>query len=79
MSDFSWRSVFAGLDEVSSDIQGLSSTDCNFQGLSRCVRTLKTESKWKTFQIKNDFFCKKDIKTEHEQNAFVTNFFSFAD
>ena len=26
------------LDEIS--FQGLSSTDCNFQGLSRCVRTL---------------------------------------
>ena len=28
-------SVFAGLDKVSTEIQGLSSTDCNFQGLSR--------------------------------------------
>ena len=25
---------------VSIEIQGLSSTDCSFQGLSRCVRTL---------------------------------------
>ena len=28
------------LDKVSTEIQGLPSTDCNFQGLSRCVRTL---------------------------------------
>ena len=28
-------SVFIGLDKVSTKIQGLSSTDCNFQGLSR--------------------------------------------
>ena len=28
-------SVLAGLDKVSTEIQGLSSTDCNFQGLSR--------------------------------------------
>ena len=28
-------SVFVGLDKVSTKIQGLSSTDCNFQGLSR--------------------------------------------
>ena len=28
-------SVFAGLDKVSTEIQGLSSTYCNFQGLSR--------------------------------------------
>ena len=28
-------SVFAGLDKVSTKIQGLSSTNCNFQGLSR--------------------------------------------
>ena len=45
-------SVFAVLDKVSMEIQGLSSTDCNFQGLTRpwiffkfqglskCVRTL---------------------------------------
>ena len=33
-----WRS---GLDKVSTEIQKLSSTDCNFQGLSRCVQTLK--------------------------------------
>ena len=54
----SWRSFIlgtweSGLDKVSTEIQGLSSTDCNFQGLSRpwtfnfdfqrlsrCVRTL---------------------------------------
>ena len=29
-----WES---GLDKVSTEIRGLSSTDCNFQGLSRCV------------------------------------------
>ena len=28
-------SVFVGLDKVSTEIQGLSSTYCNFQGLSR--------------------------------------------
>ena len=28
-------SVFAGLDKVSTESQGLSSTDCNFQGPSR--------------------------------------------
>ena len=28
-------SVFAGLDKVSTEIQGLSSTYCNFHGLSR--------------------------------------------
>ena len=28
-------SVFAGLDKVSTAIQGLSSSYCNFQGLSR--------------------------------------------
>ena len=32
-----------------------------------------------SFRSKMILFCKKDIKTEHEQNAFVTNFFSFAD
>ena len=36
----SWRSFIlgtweSGLDKVSTEIQGLSSTDCNFQGLSR--------------------------------------------
>ena len=31
-----WES---GLDKVSTEIHGLSSTDYNFQGLSRCVRT----------------------------------------
>ena len=54
----SWRSFIlgtweSGLDKVTTEIQGLSSTDCNFQGLSRpwtfyfkfqglsrCVRTL---------------------------------------
>ena len=54
----SWRSFIlgtweSGLDKVSTEIQGLPSTDCNFQGLSRpwtfyfkfqglsrCVRTL---------------------------------------
>ena len=29
----------SGLDKVSSEIRGLSSTDCNFQGLSRCARS----------------------------------------
>ena len=33
-----WQS---GLDKVSTEIQELSSTDCNFQGLSRCVWTLR--------------------------------------
>ena len=28
-------SVFAGLDKVSTEIQGLSSTNCNFEGLLR--------------------------------------------
>ena len=28
------------LDEISYKFQGLSITDCNFQGLSRCVRAL---------------------------------------
>ena len=28
------------MDKVSTEIQGLSRTDCNFQGLSSCVRTL---------------------------------------
>ena len=37
-------SVFVGLDKVSTEIQGLSSTYCNFQGLSRCVRTLGKSS-----------------------------------
>ena len=41
----SWRSFIlgtweSGLDKVSTEIQGLSSNDCNFQRLSRCVRTL---------------------------------------
>ena len=31
-----WES---GLDKVSTEIRGLSSTDCNFQGLSRCARS----------------------------------------
>ena len=31
-----WES---GLNKVSTEIRGLSSTDCNFQGLSRCVRS----------------------------------------
>ena len=31
-----WKS---GLDKVSTEIQGLSSTDCNFQGLTRCVES----------------------------------------
>ena len=41
----SWRSFIlgsweSGLDKVSTEIQGLSSTNCNFQGLSRWVQTL---------------------------------------
>ena len=31
-----WES---GLNKVSTEIRGLSSTDCNFQGLSRCVQS----------------------------------------
>ena len=31
-------SVFEGLDKVSTEIQGLSSTDANFQGLSRTLK-----------------------------------------
>ena len=27
------------MDKVSTEIRGLSSTDCNFQGLSRCVQS----------------------------------------
>ena len=38
--------VLAGLDKVSTEIQGLSSAYCNFQGLSRCVQTLVTVGLW---------------------------------
>jgi len=31
-----------GLDKVSTEIQGFSSNNCNFQGLSRCIQTLHT-------------------------------------
>ena len=31
-----------GLDKVSTEIQGFSSNNCNFLGLSRCVQTLHT-------------------------------------
>ena len=40
-------SVFVGLDKVSTKIQGLSSTDCNIQGLSRPVISIL---KFKDFQ-----------------------------
>ena len=38
------------LDKVSTEIQGLPSTDCNFQGLSRCVRTL-LKVNWGVFSL----------------------------
>ena len=40
----SWRSCsFSfGLDKVSTKIQGFSSNNCNFHGLSRCMQTLHT-------------------------------------
>ena len=65
------------MDKVSTQIQGLSSTDCNFQGLSRprtfyfkfqglsrCVRTLKLshhclaiKAQTKNIQIHFEFAC----------------------
>ena len=42
-----WESV---LDKVSTKIQGLPSTDCNFRGLSRCVRTL-LKVYWSVFSL----------------------------
>ena len=42
----------SGLDKGSTEIQGLSSTDCNFQGLSRSVQTL------------NNVRCPKDLNVK---------------
>ena len=37
---FLWLLFSFGLDNISTKLQGLSGKDCNFQGLSRSVRTL---------------------------------------
>ena len=66
----SWRSFIlgtweSGLDKVSTEIQGLSSTDCNFQGLSRpWTFYFKFQGLSRTFKVRANpvsNMCKRTI------------------
>ena len=77
----SWRSFIlgtweSGLDKVSTEIQGLSSTDCNFQGLSRpWTFYFKFQGLSRTFKVRaNPGMC---MQSKHCCGAVFKHEFTF--